>query len=260
MPVAIAEGVILVFFLALFFSIGLVCLFTKKGIIRKIAIACVVGVFFWPIVLVIAEDVWEYFQGQIKALPARKVFHTRCATAGEKVYKTADDVQGILLVNIRESKKNNYNDLYWPDAALPYESKDDDYIRSFLIESTGRYIYNYVDVKEEEQIMRYRIDKEVGSELKKEPSPPELARYAVSFVNHDNTEDRKIGIAGTTITITDTLTGEKMAERTSYAFIPRLHATGFIYWGKAITCPKSREKSRVTRHFVNQVIKSKQEY
>jgi len=275
MPVAIAEGVILLFFLIFFISIGLACLFTKKGKIRKIAITCVVALFFGPFLWFVIYAAWEYFLAQIKTLPARKVFYTRCSTAGEKVYKTADNVEGVLLMNIRGLNGRN-NDLYWPDAALPFEGEGDSYIRSFLTTVYGNYVrnkgyiykynnYRYVDVKEVNGIMRYRIDTEDNGKLKIEPSPPELARYTVSFVNHDNAKDREIGIASTTITIEDTLTGEKMAERISYAFSPpRFWETRFVNWNNAITCPKGTGKNResyyVTRSFVNQVIKPKQEY
>jgi len=268
MPVAMAEFAFFVFFVVFFTFIGLAFLFTKKGIIRKIAITCVAAVFFGPIILVMAYDVWEYFLEQIKTLPARKVFYTRCTTAGERVYKTVDNVEGVLLMNVR-GRNNDSTGIYWPDAGLPFEYRGDNYIRSFLKEFYShrfkgpiyKYYFSYVDVKERDEFMRYRIEKKESGKLKKEPSPPELARYAVSFVNHDNTEDRKIGIAGTTITVIDTLTGEKMAERISYAFgPPRLGTTGSRSWNNAITCPKNKEKYQATRNFVTKVIKPKQEY
>jgi len=273
MPVAIAEGVILLFFVVFFISIGFTCLFTKRGIIRKIAVTCVVVLFFGPFLLLMASNVLEYLLEQIKTLPARKIFYDRCATAGEKVYKTVDNVEGILLLNVRGMNNNGYEgyDLHWPDAALPREASRDSYIHGFLKKVYGdddkskgskyKYYFDYVDVKEEHEIMRYRIDTENNGKLKKEPSPPELARYAVYFTNHDNMEDRKIGIAGTTITIADSFTGEKMAESTSYAFIRfRLGSAKSKNWYNAIKCPKNKSETYVTRNFVNQVIKPKQEY
>jgi len=225
---------------------------------------------FRAFLLFMAYEVFQYLLEQIKTLPARKIFYTRCATAKEKVYKTADDVEGILLLNIRQSKDKYYNDLYWPDAALPYESRGDNYIHGFLKEAR-RYVpwskgpvyehyFLYVDIKEENEFIRYRLEKEGGGKFKKAPSPPKPARYAVSFINHDNTEDRKNGIAGTTVTIEDTLTGERMAERTSYAFIPKFIVNGSVNWHNAVTCPKGGNQYHSTKKFVNQVIKPKQEH
>jgi len=265
MGVAIAQGIFLIFVIIFFASIGIVLLFTKKGKIRVIAVSCVLVIFLGPFVAVAIHEAWVHFLEQIKIRPAKKIFNARCATAGEKIYKTADNVEGILLLNVRGPEEDDKN-LYWPDAALPREGTKDHYIRKFIKKDRTyilgskdpvyKYNFLYVDIKEEEGFMRYRLDENNGSEFNIEPSPPELARYAVSFINHENTEDRKIGIAGATITIEDTLTGEKMAEMVSYALLPRFILTGYIYWPNAIRCPKYGS----TKNFITQVIKPKQEY
>jgi len=269
MPVAIAEGVIFLFFVVFFISIGFACLFTRTKNARIFVVKWFMGIFFGPFVLFAVYNILEYFLEQIKTLPARKMFYTRCAIASEKVYKTADDVEGILLLNVR-GLNDKASDLYWPDAALPYESRGDNYIRGFLKEAR-RYVpwskgpiyehyFLYLDIKEDNEFIRYRLEKEGGEKLKKAPSPSEPTRYAVSFINHDNTEDRKNGIAGTTVTIEDTLTGEIMAERTSYAFIPQFIINGSVNWHNAVTCPKGGNQYHSTKKFVNQVIKPKQEH
>jgi len=274
MGVAIAQGILLIFFIIFFASIGIVLLFTKKGKIRVIAVSCVVVVFFGPFVAFAIYSVWEHFLEQIKIRPAKKVFHARCATAGEKVYKTVDDVEGILLLNVRGPEEDN-NNLYWPDAALPYEGTKDRYIRKFLgkhsfgeyrVDTFGntkpvyKYDFLYVDIKEGDKFMRYRVYENDGSGFNIEPSPPELARYAVSFINNENTEDRKIGIASTSITIEDTLTGEKMAEMVLYTFLHEFFSKGWVYWPNSRKCPNASTHYPSTMDFVTKVIKPKQEY
>ena len=62
---------------------------------------------------------------------AEAVFHERCKTAGEKIYKTVDNVEGFLLLKTRDGFKmddQNADDPFGNKA----NSQGDDYIMSFL--------------------------------------------------------------------------------------------------------------------------------
>jgi len=62
------------------------------------------------------QQSWDKFQEHLS------VFHERCNTAEEKIYQTADNVEGILFIKIRSDTSNRYRattDHHWPDAALP---------------------------------------------------------------------------------------------------------------------------------------------
>jgi hypothetical protein len=79
---------------------------------------------------------------------AKAVFDERCKTAGEKIYRTVDDVDGILLLNVRPpSKISNYYDPNWPDAGLPREADGDFYIRTFLSWEHQRLPYSWNEKK-----------------------------------------------------------------------------------------------------------------
>ena len=71
--------------------------------------------------------------------PAKARFDQLCQNAGEKIYRTADNVDGILLLKVRgddeKYQSNRYNprkDQMWEDAAVESESKWEEYVASFL--------------------------------------------------------------------------------------------------------------------------------
>lgn len=112
------------------------------------------------------------------------LFNEKCkSVAGEKIYRTVPDVEGILLLKVRpQSGDQEWADLMWPGAAFALESVGDGYITTFLgYEHSSRegepvtpdyrgYIgtdyqarnasnlrgYRYVDVIDEKDGKRYR--------------------------------------------------------------------------------------------------------
>ncbi|MDU4302008.1 MAG: hypothetical protein E7I45_13710, partial [Eikenella corrodens] len=183
--------------------------------------------------------------------PAKARFDQLCQNAGEKIYRTADNVDGILLLKVRgddeKYQSNRYNplkDQMWEDAAVESESKRERYIEEFLLRSNlsfPRYIYADV-LQKDNSIIRYSIYK-VNQEWveDKQLNPHPRARYAVTYENDISWENRKHWIAGTTIKIIDTKTNELMAEKTMYAFVPELGYSKFEQnpnpWGRGMRCP-----------------------
>jgi hypothetical protein len=224
---------------------------------------------------VLAEAYREQF-AKVQAL-----FNERCKTAGEKVFQTVDGVESVLLLNIRSSGRRD--DPLWPDAALPHEATDEDYVRMFLYwehdsgggargflnsyaakaRSRG---YQFVDVKNADgSVVRYRLKKRDDgdkTELVTEAVSGQASRYAVGFVNRIDPEDRLYWVAGTTINVIDAKTNQLMATRESYSFEPGLgsKAGARAPWGFAVTCPSfSGWDGARTRFFVDQVLRPKQE-
>lgn len=214
---------------------------------------------------------------------AKELFDERCKTAGEKIHKTADNVEGVLLLNVRPSgiaeHRENPN---WPDAGLPDEAGGEYYIRTFIAwehqqfppgrgylnshptNSSGYLIlpgYSFVDVKDGSDIYRYTFKKPPSNELSKSLLSSKPARYAVSFRNMTDKVDRAMWVAGTTVAITDTHTHEVMAEHTWYSFEPGQgsRAGGRAPWGFAKTCPELKGwRGGSTRMFVDKILKPKQ--
>jgi len=291
MGVAIVKGIFLFFLLCYllvsFLLIKLLLRFSKKKWNRGIFIALFLLIYVGPFIK------WAYDQNEEKRAeykktypPAYALFKARCMMAGEKIYKTVENVEGILLLNLRRAGRYDYRNPYWPDAGLPREHTGDNYIRDFLdlehrttLQSVRHFSpqmdlnrdikflgYSYVDVMEGEKFVRYRYKEKGHGELLRESiSSAELARYGVSFTNDVIPEDREHWVAGTTVTILDTLHQEILAEKTWYSFaITRaIEPNDMHSWSEARVCPeipRSEEVSHQTRKFVDQVLKPKQEY
>ncbi|GKT00624.1 hypothetical protein AVKW3434_14565 [Acidovorax sp. SUPP3434] len=74
-------------------------------------------------------------QQQMKERYARgkAIFDERCKSAEERINRTVEGVEGVLLMNVRGADASERNsDPYWPDAGLAQQFGGDSYIRSFL--------------------------------------------------------------------------------------------------------------------------------
>ena len=182
--------------------------------------------------------------------PAKARFDQLCQNAGEKIYRTADNVDGILLLKVRgddeKYQSNRYNplkDQMWEEAAVPMEAMGKEYIINFLPYRSHVH-YDYIDVlQKDKSIIRYSGDWHITSNapFQVELNPRNRARYAVTHENDVSWENRKHWIAGTTIKVIDTKTNELMAEKTMYAFVPELGYSKFEQnpnpWGRGMRCP-----------------------
>ncbi len=68
------------------------------------------------------------------AQKARALYEEKCKTvAGEKIYRTVSDVDGIVLLKVRpQAGDREWADVMWPGAAFALESPADGYITTFL--------------------------------------------------------------------------------------------------------------------------------
>jgi len=192
-------------------------------------------------------------------------FQMRCKSAGVKIYRTVDNVEGVLLMKLRpkwDPYDQNQVDPYGDD----YDSGDGDpkgYISSFLRgRSTGGHLiddqkkivspgYRYVDVIEADG-KRYRYTgymKEVGKktpeyvarERLKDPSFSDgifefslkrtlakgpAPRYGVTYDDIATPEERKMWIAGSSLKIIDLKTNQVIAERIGYMIDRGMGSTG----------------------------------
>ncbi|MEJ5129184.1 hypothetical protein WH367_24320, partial [Comamonas sp. MYb21] len=73
-------------------------------------------------------------QAKVMAQEGRAYYENKCKTiAGEKIYRSVVDVEGIFLIKIRPFiSENQLKDPMWPGAAFALEFYDDSYISSFL--------------------------------------------------------------------------------------------------------------------------------
>jgi hypothetical protein len=235
--------------------------------------------------------------------PAKALFEKLCKEqAGEKIYRTVDNVEGILLLRVRPEPSSNYrSDQMWAGAALINEPYGDYYIKNFLLHEypsealvgsetkmilTKRGVfdwkrknvknlpvgwpklgYRYVEYVNSDlsNRVRYTIqdqpamtsnDREVET-LKIEKIKSSATKYAVTFDDDVNPEYRKYWIAGTTLKVVDTISGELLATSTFFRFDGGLGNTNQRSpWGLANVCGKFiGGPNSQTRLFVDQVLK-----
>lgn len=187
---------------------------------------------------------------------AEAMFQERCKKAGEFIYRTAENVEGILLLKLRSGEINRGGQ-YVMDDPYGRDLRSDGYIETFLRGSfqanttgTGRpgspqYIgYLYVDVLDPNDGKRYRYTggmkvvgrKDVNAKgvqmalernpsydlniyrflLDKVPAPDPAPRYGVTYDDISTREERDYWIAGSSLKVIDLKTNEVMAERIGY--------------------------------------------
>ena len=200
-----------------------------------------------------AQEEWDR-----KYKEAEAVFNEQCKTAGEKIYRTVDNVEGIMLLKVvpesTVSADAKTRDPMWDNAALQ-ENEGIRFIGKFL-GLYGGSSYNYVDVLQPNQsdIIRYTGH---HSPLKQSLNPRHPARYAVTFENNVDPKLRRHWVAGATIRIIDRQTDEIIAEKTTYAFEKGLGGTGGarMPWAFAISCENKEIFPSKLPTFVTSVLK-----
>ncbi len=233
-----------------------------------LVVAGIPALFIVPIVQRYLETKREQDVQQARYLEAKAVFDEQCKSAGEKIYRTVEGVEGVMLLKVREdspgkSYHESKRDPMWPDAAA-WDSAGEGYIDSFLKTWANMYGtpkdrgYPYVDVLQQDgSIVRY-TETEDG-DLVGTPNPANPARYAITYSNNVDPALRKYWVAGTTIQIIDQQTNELLAEKTVFIFDSGGGDTygGGSPWRRTATkiCPDEPfEPHRKTNAFVAKVL------
>lgn len=173
---------------------------------------------------------------------AMAMWQERCKTAGEKIYKTVEGVEGVYLLKLRPQQRN-YAEQFLLDDPFGDDYPGDGYIRSFLHESYGtpkvtsaatppRRAYAYVEALDPVDGKRYRYtgrleepwqaDNERFSKgyirlvLEKTPALGKPPRYGVTYEDTSTREEREYWIAGSSLKVIDLQTNEVIAERIGY--------------------------------------------
>lgn len=167
---------------------------------------------------------------------AKALFDERCKTAGEKIYKTIDNVDGIKIIRDKyvgsdvpmQFRLNNpYGGacdgdsciaMYLIDTSMVPVNGD---VRSGRYEQNKKRIYQFVEVGEGESSELRRYTKlNSSSPLEVQSVLQGKARYGVILSDVSTPEDRSLWIAGGSIKVIDLMTREVLAERTGYLLDP----------------------------------------
>ena len=199
-----------------------------------------------------AQEEWDR-----KYKEAEAVFNEQCKTAGEKIYRTVDNVEGIMLLKVvpesTVSEDTKTRDPMWADAALNAD-EGEGFISHFLT-PLNKKGYPYVDVLQPDQsVIRYTGK---SSPFTQSGKPRKPARYAVTFENNVDPKLRRHWVAGATIRIIDRQTDEVIAEKITYAFEKGLGGTGGarMPWAFAVSCENKEIFPSKLSNFVFDVLK-----
>ncbi len=113
---------------------------------------------------------------------AEAMFAERCKKAGEFIHRTAENVEGVILMKIRPNDIN-YGDQYKLDDPYGRDLGGDGYILNFLRGfetrqaqfapgSPSRYGYNYVEALDPKDGKRYRYTGSMKVVGRKNPNTP----------------------------------------------------------------------------------------
>lgn len=175
---------------------------------------------------------------------AQALFAQRCQTAGEKIRRTVDGVEGIFLLKIRPEEVN-FGDQFKMDDPYGSDFGGEAYIKSFLrgffetvknptpytpphlgylyveaVDSDGKR-YRYTGRREEPwQTNKAYLQGYIRFVMDKAPARGAAPRYGVSYDDISTREEREYWIAGSSLKVVDLLTNEVIAERVGYMMDP----------------------------------------
>lgn len=225
---------------------------TKKR--KAIALASVIALLMLFPGRQVLEQRQEQSAAQSRLGEAERRFQEHCKTAGEFIHKTAENVDGVLLMKLRPEEMNS-GDQYKMDDPYGDDLGGEGYIQTFVRGfetrqaqfapgSPNRYGYLYVEAVDPQDGKRYRYTgsmKVVGRQdanahniqvdmsrnpnydlniyafkLDRVPAPGPAPRYGVTYDDISTREDRDYWIAGSSLKVIDLSTNEVMAERIGY--------------------------------------------
>jgi hypothetical protein len=172
---------------------------------------------------------------------AEQMFQDRCKKAGEFIYRTSEDVEGVFLMKLRP-KGMNYGDQFVMDDPYGRDLGGEGYIQSFLRGfetrqaqfapgSPPRLGYLYVEAIDPKDGKRYRYtgrieepwryDSSYSKTYKRFVVDRTLAtdsapRYGITYDDISTREEREYWIAGSSLKVIDLKNNEVMAERVGY--------------------------------------------
>ncbi len=245
----------------------------KSGWGKAIAAAVVIGlasILPWQAKKEIDQSQVKADEFKVRYTKAKALFDERCKTAGEKIYRTVDNVEGIQLLNLRPAIVSDSSQ-YDPVDQYGYNVGGEEYIRYYLIGSANTTSkYKYVEANQGEKKYAFSTPLKASTSreywtkgggivpLESKSIDHFSARYSVEWIDISTKEDRDSWISGGTLRVIDRVNGEVLGERSGYIFETGMGSTAGQRspwsWSRyhAKSCPSVNEHNRV---FVEKVIK-----
>ena len=219
---------------------------------------------------------------KVRLAKAQALFDERCKTAGEKIYRTVENVESVLVMRARP-EKINLSDQYALDDPYGRDFGGEDYIASFLWgrNSDGTFTqshrlntYKFVELDDKEQRLTNRYEATQMSspagvpylKLKADAVKNRTSKYGINWADLSTKDDRDQWIAGSLLQVIDLAYGTVLAERVGFMFDRALgdQSGGRSPWAYAEyqACPAYEKsasgypiKSTRSREFILRVLK-----
>jgi hypothetical protein len=169
---------------------------------------------------------------KVRYAKAKALFDERCKTAGEKIYKTVENVEGIQLLKVRKYSGGELS----TDINATSQTYGDGFIQSFLVfeqdrgdsfrqlaydrKSTKKPGYRYVVANDpvDNRLYQYSIDENLS--LKRSEVMGAPPRYALTFDDPLIPEERSYWIATSITKVLDLQTNEVLGEAIRFVIDP----------------------------------------
>lgn len=214
---------------------------------------------------------------------AEALYAERCATvAGEKIYKTVDNVEGILLMNVPSTGgERAWFERNWPGAAFAHERS------ARLLEVIDTFLwyqhrspdghtsldtgvspwpgYRYVDVigdtgRDRDRytlVRKPRATSKIGwidTLTEKNPTTAAMPRYGIQFDDRVIAEERALWVASGVVKVIDLSNNEVLGELTRYAIAYSRPVPGASPPWLGIRACGGQGSDHVARNFVQKVL------
>ena len=234
------------------FGLAALAAWYPRSLPVKLALgALVLAAFTFPVLRHVGTKARQLDESQSRLADAMALFAERCKTAGERIFRTVDNVEGVVWMKWREETSNadNYADQWKLNDPYGNDCGGEDCIAALLRVSEGqdrnpegakRYSagYRYVEAVDPRDSLRYRyraalkLDLESVQREKESGAPPAAyqfrfkmdrdpieafnVRYGITWDDISTRDDRERWIAGGSLKVIDLQTGEVLGERIGY--------------------------------------------
>lgn len=187
---------------------------------------------------------WNAYKARSRLNESMALFEQRCKTAGEKISRTVEGVEGVVWLKWREkiSNADNFADQFKLNDPYGQDCGAEDCILRLLRATKGveldpkrklphHHGYRFVETRDPGDGVLYRytlrldrpfdhdqkwLETYIKPELDREVISQTTARYAISWDDISTREDREHWIAGSSLRVVDMKVNEVIAERLGY--------------------------------------------
>jgi hypothetical protein len=244
----------------------------------------------------IVPSIYRTIEYRSKLTKAQALFEERCKTAGERIYKTVDNVEGVVWMRWRPSGLNNdqfeLDDPYGKDCSMegcilrllqgneisatgqdssPKLSSPYQFVETINPVDGVRYRYTGVlkDIADvsKEQFLQHVKSTGYGANLdgrflalQREPINHFQANFGITWDDISTRTDREHWIAGGALKVIDIQTNEVIAERSGYLIDTGQGSTAGARdpWGWAQSyAPKCPQQNKSTAEFITSILQPK---